>query len=260
MEPENIDWDNIDSTFVLDDAYENFNAPKWVDLSSNKLLDVDDEAWFCTHDCKHPKTAEDFLKSTAIRNTKGKILRFASFSEILPFRDRHRRQNSSAEESSYVKLSEKSRRPNCSGNSNEDNENKNPNFSSPNQKGITMKPKKPLTRSESKIPKQLNGCSKEYPVKSDRKLKSTFSAQNLLGGREILSQISGFCSELKRLARTRKGYYKKEETGKSSSGSSDVSEELKKEEVVVKERVPLLKVKKGSTLKNGKYCSKLVIK
>ncbi|XP_019444097.1 PREDICTED: uncharacterized protein LOC109348239 isoform X2 [Lupinus angustifolius] len=237
MEPENIDWDNIDSTFVQDDAYENFNAPKWVDLSSNEVLDVDDEAWFCTHDCKHPKTAEDFLKSTATRNTKGKLLRFASFSEIRPFR----RQNSSPEGRSYVKLSEKSRRPNCSGNSNEENENKNPNFSSSNPnfsssnpKGITTNPKKPLMRSESKIPK--------HPVKNDRKLKSTFSAQNLLGGRDILNQITGFCSELKRLASTRKCYYKKGESEKCSS-SSDVSEELKKEEVVVKERVPLLKVK-----------------
>ncbi|CAL0326650.1 unnamed protein product [Lupinus luteus] len=260
MEPENIDWDNIDSTFVKDDAYENFNAPKWVDLSSNEVLDVDDEAWFCTHDCKHPKTAEDFLKSTATRNTKGKkTLRFASFSEILPFKDRHRRQNSSVEISSYAKLSEKSRRPNCAANSNEDNENKNPNFSSPNPKGVnknpnfsspnpkgmSTNPKKPLIKSESKIPK--------HPVKNDRKLKSTFSAQNLLGGREILTQISGFCSELKRLASTRKGYYSKKGESEKCSSGSDVSEEVKKEEVAVKERVPLhlyLRSKKGS--KNGK--------
>lgn len=53
MEPENIDWDNIDSTFIQDDTYENFDAPKWVDLSaaSNEpLVDEDDqEIWFCTH-------------------------------------------------------------------------------------------------------------------------------------------------------------------------------------------------------------------
>ena len=33
MEPDNIDWDNIDSTFSQDDTYENFGAPMWVDLS-----------------------------------------------------------------------------------------------------------------------------------------------------------------------------------------------------------------------------------
>lgn len=50
MQPENIDWDNIDSTFIQDDTYENFDAPKWVDLSSSdELLVIDDEAWFCTH-------------------------------------------------------------------------------------------------------------------------------------------------------------------------------------------------------------------
>jgi len=53
MEPENIDWDNIDSTFVQDDTYENFDAPKWVDLSAASIQPlVDDEdyhgIWFCT--------------------------------------------------------------------------------------------------------------------------------------------------------------------------------------------------------------------
>lgn len=90
----------------------------------------------------------------------------------------------------------------------------------------------------------MNNGPVECPVKSSNKkpqLKSTFSAQNLLGGREILSQISGFCSELKRLAtRGRKG----------TSLQSGVSEEVK-ECVVHRERVPLLVVKdsrKGQTL------------
>jgi len=48
MEPDNIDWDNIDSTFALDDTYENFDAPMWVDLSAFDDSLVDDEAWFCT--------------------------------------------------------------------------------------------------------------------------------------------------------------------------------------------------------------------
>jgi len=52
MEPENIDWDNIDSTFIQDDTYENFDAPKWFDLSAasdEPLVDEEDhEIWFCT--------------------------------------------------------------------------------------------------------------------------------------------------------------------------------------------------------------------
>lgn len=49
MEPENIDWDNIDSTFVQDDKFENFDAPKWADLSASDEFVVDHEAWFCNH-------------------------------------------------------------------------------------------------------------------------------------------------------------------------------------------------------------------
>ncbi|KAL9331615.1 hypothetical protein ACSQ67_001225 [Phaseolus vulgaris] len=237
MEPDNIDWDNIDSTFALDDAYENFDAPMWVDLSAFDDSLVDDEAWFCTRDCKHPKTAEDFLK----RNSKVKHLRFASFSEMLPFRDRHRRGNSTTVESSKGKYSERSRRPRCSGNFNEDSENRNPNFTAPlPNDSRTNKLKKPLTKTNNAIPnpKELNTGPVECPVKSHRKnkLKSTFSAQNLLGGREILSQISGFCSELKRLARGKKG------TSEKRGSSSGVSEEVK-ESVVPKERVPLFVVK-----------------
>lgn len=120
------------------------------------------------------------------------------------------RENYSAAENSYVKCSDKSRRPSCSEDFHEDNENKNPNFSAPipNLNGGVNKLKKPLmmrsntNRDDPK--KQLNDSIEcPEPVKSHRrsKLKSTFSAQNLLGGREILSQITGLCSELKRLAR-----------------------------------------------------------
>ncbi|GAU36920.1 hypothetical protein TSUD_331930, partial [Trifolium subterraneum] len=243
MEPENIDWDNIDSTFIIDDTYENFDAPKWFDFSasSNEPLvnEDDDEIWFCTHDCKHPKIAQDFLKPTTTNttNSKAKLLRFASFSEILPFRDRKPRENPSA-----VKYCEKSRRPSCSRNMDEDIENKNPNFSAKNLEGGSKKLKKPLLRQESKRDslKEMNG-SKECPMRSNGKsrLKSTFSAQNLLGGREILSQITGFCSELKRLA-TRKG------SSKKGANSNGVLEEMKEKTKGSKERVPLLVVKEGT--------------
>ena len=143
------------------------------------------------------------------------------------------RENYSAAESFYSNLSEKSGRSSCSGNFHEDNENKNPNFSASIPNGRTNKPKKPLVRQDKENPKHSNG-SMECPVKSDRKsqLKSTFSAQNLLGGREILSQITGFCSELKRLAR--KGS-KKGATDKAPSPSGVSEEQMK--------RIPLLMVK-----------------
>lgn len=47
MDPENIDWGSIESVFVEDETYENFEAPKWVDLSSPDEL-IGDEAWFCS--------------------------------------------------------------------------------------------------------------------------------------------------------------------------------------------------------------------
>lgn len=46
MEPENIDWKNVQSIFVNDDMYENFDAPQWVDLSAPDEP-IDDEPWFC---------------------------------------------------------------------------------------------------------------------------------------------------------------------------------------------------------------------
>ncbi|CAI8614023.1 unnamed protein product [Vicia faba] len=234
MEPENIDWNNIDSTFVLDETYEYFDAPKWFDFTASNELLVDeenDETWFCTQDCKHRKIANDFPKpTTATTSSKAKLLKFASFSEILPFRERNRR-----EKSLVVKNCDENRVPISSRNLDEDIENKNPNFTATNFDGGTNKLKKPLL-------KEMND-TKECEVKSNRrsKLKSTFSAQNLLGGREIMSQITGFCSELKRLA-TRKGAGKKG----GDSDSNRVLGELKEKTVRKKERVPLLVVKEGT--------------
>lgn len=117
----------------------------------------------------------------------------------------------------------------------EDTENKNPNFTATNfDGGTTNKLKKPLL--------EERNDSKECDVRSDRrsKLKSTFSAQNLLGGREIMSQITGFCSELKRLA-TRKGASKK---GGGADPNVVLGElNLKEKTVRRKERAPLLVVK-----------------
>lgn len=143
-------------------------------------------------------------------------------------------------------------RPNCSGNFDEDNENKNPNFSGTNFDGAgSNKLKKPLlkrTNTNKENLKELNGLEEcPVPVRNDKrsKLKSTFSAQNLLSGREIMSQITGFCSELKRLA-TRKGSSKKGGGNEKGRNPNVVFEELKEKTVRCKERVPLIVVKEGT--------------
>ncbi|XP_065871543.1 uncharacterized protein [Euphorbia lathyris] len=66
MEPAKIDWKLVESIFEEDKLYENINAPKWVDFLNpeDEEESVDDESWFCRPDCKHPKIAEDFFRST----------------------------------------------------------------------------------------------------------------------------------------------------------------------------------------------------
>ncbi|TQE10920.1 hypothetical protein C1H46_003493 [Malus baccata] len=186
MEPENIDWSSIESVFVEDETYENFEAPKWVDLSSPDELMDDDQDWFCTPDCKHSKAAEDFVKLA--RNLKVKLMRSLTISEILPFRERNRSFDSA----------------------------------------LQTKSKKAVVNPSSEKKKQVDESSFQDSSKNGRKpqLKTTFSASNLLGGREILNQITEFCTELKKLARrgSRKG---------GREGDS-----LKKESV--RERMPLL--------------------
>ncbi|GLT39728.1 hypothetical protein SLA2020_139040 [Shorea laevis] len=194
MESEAIDWNNIESIFEEDDAYENINAPTWVDLST-PCEHADDEAWFCKSGCKHPKSVEDFLRLK--QNQKGKLLRSLSISEILPFRDITRRETKTKK---GVKV------PKYAGNFSEDSENKNPNLSStpPIEEKTLLKLKKPSTKSttEKKIGMKMDG-SVENLGKNDRKpsLRSTFSARNLVPGREIMSQITDFCAELKKIVR-----------------------------------------------------------
>ncbi|GKV34653.1 hypothetical protein SLEP1_g43011 [Rubroshorea leprosula] len=194
MESEDIDWNNIESVFEEDDAYENINAPKWVDLSAPCEC-VDNEAWFCKSGCKHPKSVEDFHRLK--QNQKGKLLRSLSISEILPFRDITRRETKTKK---GVKV------PKSAGNFSEDIENKNPNLSStpPVKEKTLLKLKKPSTKSttEKKIGMKMDDCG-ENLGKIDRKpgLRSTFSARKLVPGRETMSQITDFCAELKKMVR-----------------------------------------------------------
>ncbi|GMP41758.1 hypothetical protein CsSME_00011735 [Camellia sinensis var. sinensis] len=241
MEPAKIDWKSINSVFVEDDLYEHINAPKWLDFSAPDQS-VDDEAWFCRPDCNHPKTVEDFLKSTP----PSKFQRSASVSEILPLGDRNRR-DANLKRRGLVQ-------PSISSNKNsecerfvEDGENQNPNFSTtPSRQYNIMK----ATIKSSAEKKQIDNSVQKEEIP---RLKSTLSARNLFGGRDIMNQISEFCNELKRLAMRTK---EKENSERSNVKKSPVA--VKKQEgkewggdnlgEVVdereKERKPLLEVSK----------------
>ncbi|XP_028109569.1 uncharacterized protein LOC114308222 isoform X1 [Camellia sinensis] len=241
MEPAKIDWKSINSVFVEDDLYEHINAPKWLDFSAPDQS-VDDEAWFCRPDCNHPKTVEDFLKSTP----PSKFQRSASVSEILPLGDRSRR-DANLKRRGLVQ-------PSISSNKNsecerfiEDGENQNPNFSTtPSRQYNIMK----ATIKSSAEKKQIdNSVQKEEMPR----LKSTLSARNLFGGRDIMNQISEFCNELKRLAMRTKEKENSERSNVKKSpvvvkkqegkewGGDNLGEVVDERE---KERKPLLEVSK----------------
>lgn len=122
--------------------------------------------------------------------------------------------------------------------STEEGENRNPNVYLPIPNGRARSEKatrKPRTENETKSVELSENSSKH-----DRKpqMRSTFSARNLLGGREILSQITELCSELKKLGGRS---WKK---GTNAKGQDGVVGELKKR-VRDRERSPLLVVKEG---------------
>ncbi|KAK8496709.1 hypothetical protein V6N13_126064 [Hibiscus sabdariffa] len=229
-EIEDIDWNNIDSVFQEDDAYENFNAPKWVDLSAPSQT-IDDDAWFCKPGnvaanifqqlcLVSKKIMEITVKEThtlfpwassfspnILRLMQVKLLRSRTISEILPFRDRTRRE-------ANAKIGSKPAKG-----LNEENENRNPNVSTP-----------PLPKKSSREEKTQRGDLKDKSARK-KELKSSLSARNLVGGRDVLSQISELCAELKRMARkgSKKGAPEKasggvlgdwKERGRSNKGMS----------------------------------------
>ncbi|XP_047339277.1 uncharacterized protein LOC124942766 [Impatiens glandulifera] len=216
MEPAKIDWPNLKSVFVIDDLYEHINAPQWIDLSS-PIDPVDDESWFCTMECNHPKTAEDFLKETPNSKLKRSILPLGN----LKRRGFSQSLNSPSKSERFI----------------EDGENQNPNFSTPSKQYNSMKAKILLSNSDKKKKKQIPIEEKEEE-NVVHKLKSTLSARNLFtGGRNLLGPITEFCNELKRLAmRT-----KEKEKEKSEKVESIESPLLDQE--IERKRKPLLEKK-----------------
>ncbi|KAK2994818.1 hypothetical protein RJ640_015777 [Escallonia rubra] len=234
MEVAVIDWKSLDSKFVKDELYEHISAPQWVDLSAPGVS-VDDEAWFCRPDCKHPKVYEDFLNQTP--PSKSKLHRSISVSGNLPFGDWSQRdaalkkrgfnqpRMSLKKNATYDRLVE-------------DGENQNPNLSTPpNNKSRFLK--QAVKSSTEK--KQVDSFLRE---EEKPRLKSTLSARNLFAGRDILNQITDFCSELKRLAMRAKERENVEESAKKTPLA--VKQEFKEypDEIREKERKPLLDTSK----------------
>ncbi|XP_022954070.1 uncharacterized protein LOC111456443 [Cucurbita moschata] len=176
MEPAKIDWKNVQWRFVEDELYEHINAPKWVDFTANSDA-VDDEAWFCRPDCKHPKTAEELLRVTPTKLTSP-----GYSTETLQSSDRIGRDGNL-------------KRRGLPQSSN--NENQNPNSSTPQSHTAKAATKAGIKSSAEKKPLMDDGKQKNNGAPS---LKSTLSARNLFAGRDILNQITEFCNEIKRMA------------------------------------------------------------
>lgn len=191
----NIDWNNIESVFVKDNLYEHFNAPKYFDFSAHEES-IDDDAWFCRPDCRHPKKAEDF---------KVKHLRTMSTSEIMPLGERNSRDANLKRRGMIPSENPRSRKP--PKNFRDNSENENPNLSplSPlNRPMAASKTFKSNIKSRAEKKQQDMDHSdlvlRLQQEKENPNLKSTHSARNLFAGRDILNQITEFCRELKKLA------------------------------------------------------------
>ncbi|XP_058072323.1 uncharacterized protein LOC131221169 [Magnolia sinica] len=258
MEPMDIDWKSVESRFVEDELYEHINAPKWIDLSAYSSL-VDDEAWFCRPDCRHPKNADDF---------KVKNLRSANDMEILPLGERNRRDTnlkrrgllSSAslqDPRSNKTVPEIPRSKKASKKFREDGENENPNRSpAPSIKTFkasikSSAEKKPAVTKMRTTSFESSADSPQVEQRPLPRLKSTLSARNLFAGKEILNQITEFCSELKKLAVSTR----ERENSVRSDGKEKEKEPLMEEErqisgggVLEEKKVVTRKEKAGKAL------------
>ncbi|XP_028960848.1 uncharacterized protein [Malus domestica] len=243
MEPAKIDWKSLEWRFVEDKYYEQINAPKWFDFLNPNDNSVDDQAWFCRPGCKHPKTAEDFLKSSP-----PKVPSPAVVPEVSPLGDKVQRDVKLKRRG----LNQSSIYPTNNSRFKEEGENQNPNLSTP-----------PMNQAKAMKATIKSSTEKKQPIESTLpndevlpKLRSTLSARNLFAGRDLLNQITDFCSELKRMAmRAREGEdVENSDVRKSPAGlqeevvkeecNREVFGELKGRET---ERMPLFEVDKGKT-------------
>ncbi|KAK4253714.1 hypothetical protein QN277_010354 [Acacia crassicarpa] len=244
MEPAKIDWKRLEWHFVEDEKYEHINAPKWVDFLAPDHS-VDDEGWFCRSDCKHPRTVDDFLRSTP-----SKLLSSGDSPGNLPLGDQNRRDQklkrrvptlSSASPDGKLKFNH------------HNSENQDPDLVTPPSSSLFKSMKASIKSSEEKK-KFIDDTSQHNKVPS---LRSTLSAKNLFAGRPILSQITEFCNELKKLAtrpKERENVENKsevkseegEENQKGKTGSPAVVQPLEQSVKEENERKPFLELNKKS--------------
>ncbi|KAG4399017.1 hypothetical protein AAZX31_08G153600 [Glycine max] len=237
MEPAKIDWKRLEWSFVEDKLYEHINAPKWVDFLSldHSLNDHADEAWFCKPDCKHPKTAEDFLRSKTPPSKKGFSPGYVS--ENLPSGDKIRRD---------AKI--KRRVPALF---NQESENQNPNLFTP-PPTTKVNPLKEAIKSTEEKKKVVDNDDTFVDHKAPS-LRSTLSTKNLFAGRPILNQITEFCNELKKLAIRAKERENAEnlipkESEEVVEKTSCSIQALAESDTKEKERKPLLEVSKAERI------------
>ncbi|KXG40074.1 uncharacterized protein LOC8082032 [Sorghum bicolor] len=217
MEPKDIDWSRVVSRYVRDETYEGIQAPHWADLTDPNAgrADVDDEAWFCRPDCRHPKTAEDFLKLSP--SPKGKLLR--SVSAMLPFAERDANATNLRDGSSNLKwrgggavTSSTPPKPKAAPKKRfqEDSENQDPALATPPPRQAPSRPPFGAPRWNKNAKEAIKSSAEKRPDNAEkeallnkyappRQLKSTLSARNLFAGKDILGQISEFYDELKRM-------------------------------------------------------------
>ncbi|KAK8962602.1 hypothetical protein KSP40_PGU018129 [Platanthera guangdongensis] len=235
MEPAEIDWKNIDSQYERDEVYEHINAPKWLDLSAPDDASADDVAWFCRPDCRHPAIAEDFNRSTS--SPKVKLVRsnsklILSGEQKSDHRDAYLKRKGRIVTFFPSPIKPKLSYKKFSG----DLENQNPNWEATlpamklEKKAVIAKKeaiKSSVEKKQDDADDEVRGESQTKRTHPDQpKLKSTFSAKNLFSGRDILSQISEFCHELKKFA-----------TGKESAVTEE--KEKRKNIETVKEKSSL---------------------
>ncbi|KAG8097060.1 hypothetical protein GUJ93_ZPchr0013g37387 [Zizania palustris] len=251
MEPKDIDWSRVVSRYVRDETYEGIEAPHWADLTNPEAgaAAVDDEAWFCRPDCRHPRTAEDFLKLSP--SPKGKLLR--SVSAMMPFGERDtnlrdgnntlKRRGAVAGGGIAAFISPKPKAA-AKKRFQDDSENQDPALATPPPPpaasrlpfGAPRWGKNAKDTIKSSAEKRPDNAEKEALLGKNtapRQLKSTLSARNLFSGRDILGQISDFYNELKRMAGgigSRPVSATMEELSPSSMNEGDVVEKVPSEE------------------------------
>ncbi|CAM0871538.1 unnamed protein product [Alopecurus aequalis] len=214
MEPRDIDWSRVVSRYVRDETYEGIDAPRWADLDDPEAA-VNDDAWFCRPDCRHPKTAEDFVSQTP--SPKGKLLR--SVSAMLPFGER----DANLRDGNNNNLKRRGAVPGTAAFASptkpraapkkrfqDDAENQDPALTTPPPPAASRPPfgaprwaKNAKEAIKSSAEKRPDNAEREALLSKNappRQLKSTLSARNLFSGKDILGQISDFYNELKRMA------------------------------------------------------------